>query len=281
MPTPDERQDSGRRVHKDSSPIGRPRRIPRDELRRRVLDAAADLLADGAVSVGLHQLNMEELIRRVGVPRSSAFAAFGGKDQLLSALMLRLLEPRGPHPVGYSTATIRIATEVFEQYADHLVDADGRPDPVGTERVLRESVRRAIGQNILDTMASTEWRNYMALSVSVGSLPADQQREVRRALAASETRFLAEIADIYQRVLARVEREPAPGVTWLQIAAAGASLIEGMASKRLVGIDGIDGVVLREGIDGEEVPWELPALAFWSLLIGLTRPAQKEPRHTA
>ncbi|WDG18789.1 TetR family transcriptional regulator [Microbacterium sp. Clip185] len=249
-------------------------------MRRRVLDAAADLLADGAVSVGLHQLNMEELIRRVGVPRSSAFAAFGGKDQLLSALMLRLLEPRGPHPIGYSAATIQIATAVFEQYADHLVDPHGAPDPAGIERVLQESVRRAIGQNVLDTMASTEWKNYMALSVSVSSLPLDQQAEVRRALAASETRFLAEIADIYQRVLARVGREPAPGVTWLQIAAAGASLIEGMASKRLVGIEGIDDVVLRTGIDGEDVPWELPALAFWSLLMGLTRPTG-EPRHTA
>ncbi|GAA2583063.1 TetR/AcrR family transcriptional regulator [Microbacterium binotii] len=280
MPTQDEQQDSGRRVHNDSSQTGRARRIPRDELRRRVLDAAAELLADGAVSVGLHQLNMEELIRRVGVPRSSAFAAFGGKDQLLSALMLRLLEPRGPHPIGYSAATIQIATEVFEQYSEHLVDATGAPDPVGVERVLQESVRRAIGQNVLDTMASTEWKNYMALSVSVSSLPDDQQAEVRRALAASQTRFLSEIADIYQRVLARVEREPVPGVTWQQIAAAGASLIEGMASKRLVGIEGIDDVVLREGIDGEEVPWELPALAFWSLLMGLTRPAG-EPRHTA
>jgi len=280
MPTQDEQQDSGRRVHNDSSQTGRARRIPRDELRRRVLDAAADLLADGAVSVGLHQLNMEELIRRVGVPRSSAFAAFGGKDQLLSALMLRLLEPRGPHPIGYSAATIQIATAVFEQYADHLVDPHGAPDPAGIERVLQESVRRAIGQNVLDTMASTEWKNYMALSVSVSSLPLDQQAEVRRALAASETRFLAEIADIYQRVLARVGREPAPGVTWLQIAAAGASLIEGMASKRLVGIEGIDDVVLRTGIDGEDVPWELPALAFWSLLMGLTRPTG-EPRHTA
>ncbi|WP_243226835.1 TetR family transcriptional regulator [Microbacterium sp. CIAB417] len=280
MPPQDEQQDSGRGVHNDSSQTGRAKRIPRDELRRRVLDAAADLLADGAVSVGLHQLNMEELIRRVGVPRSSAFAAFGGKDQLLSALMLRLLEPHGPHPIGYSAATIQIAAAVFEQYSEHLVDADGAPDPVGIERVLQESVRRAIGQNVLDTMGSTEWKNYMALSVSVSSLPDDQQAEVRRALAASETRFLTEIADIYHRVLARVEREPVPGVTWLQIAAAGASLIEGMASKRLVGIEGIDDVVLREGIDGEEVPWELPALAFWSLLMGLTRPAG-EPRHTA
>lgn len=280
MPTQDEQQDSGRGVHNGSSRTGRARRIPRDELRRRVLDAAAELLADGAVSVGLHQLNMEELIRRVGVPRSSAFAAFGGKDQLLSALMLRLLEPRGPHPIGYSAATIQIATEVFEQYSEHLVDATGAPDPAGIERVLQESVRRAIGQNVLDTMASTEWKNYMALSVSVSSLPDDQQAEVRRALAASQTRFLTKIADIYQHVLARVEREPVPGVTWQQIAAAGASLIEGMASKRLVGIEGIDDVVLREGIDGEEVPWELPALAFWSLLMGLTRPAG-EPRHTA
>ncbi|ANG85074.1 hypothetical protein A8L33_06475 [Microbacterium aurantiacum] len=67
--------------------------MSREELRTRVLAAAHDMLGGDGLTVGLHHLNMEELIRRVGVPRSSAFAAFGGKEQLMADLMVDTLRP--------------------------------------------------------------------------------------------------------------------------------------------------------------------------------------------
>ncbi|MEV7692419.1 TetR family transcriptional regulator [Microbacterium sp. NPDC089189] len=276
----DDEQDSGLRVHNVSSSPTASRsrnkapRITRAELRERVLDAAEEMLAGGGLSVGLHHLNMEELIRRVGVPRSSAFAAFGGKDELLTALMLRLLEPSGPHSLGYSPATTEIATEIFTRHTDRLVNPDGTPNPAGIMAVLQESVRVAIERNVADTTTSAEWKTYMALSVCVPSLPEEQQPRMRAALRASETQFLHEMATVYQGVLEAAGRRPAEGVTWMHIAAAGASLIEGIASKRLVGIDELEGVMMRPGLDGTPVEWELPALAFWAMLDGLTRPAE-------
>ncbi|WP_159501585.1 TetR family transcriptional regulator [Microbacterium sp. 18062] len=237
-----------------------------------MLDAAEELLADGAISVGLHHLNMEELIRRVGVPRSSAFAAFGGKDELLTALMLRLLDPAGPHSLGYSPGTNDVTAAAFRQHADLLTDAEGRPDPDGTVGVLHEAIRRGLARNVADTVQSAEWRTYMALSVSVSSLPPAQQPRVRAALQAAETRFLEQMAEDYRSALTSVGLRPVEGVTWIQIAAIGASLVEGIASKRLIGIPDADGVVLRPGIDGEPVEWELAALAFAAMIDGLTRP---------
>jgi AcrR family transcriptional regulator len=272
-------QDSGLGVHNnpasDAAPAGsrRARRIPRDELRARVLDAASVMLADGGISVGLHHLNMEELIRRVGVPRSSAFAAFGGKDELLTALMLRLLEPDGPHSLGYSPGSNDLATGTFARYAERLVHPDGTPDPVGGAAVMHESIRLALARNVADTTRSVEWRTYMALSVSVDSLPPAQQPRVRAALQAAERAFLEQMAELYRSVLEYLGRRPAEGVTYLQIAALGASLVEGMASKRLIGVADADGTVVRPGIDGEPVEWEVTALAFSVLLDGLTRPA--------
>jgi AcrR family transcriptional regulator len=270
-------QDSGLPVHNNpasdaarNSSGGRAKRIPRAELRARVLDAAQELLADGGLSVGLHQLNMEELIRRVGVPRSSAFAAFGGKDELLTQLMLRLLEPSEPRTLGYSPGTDELATAVFRKYADRIRNADGDIDPEGADAVLKESIRVGLARNVVDTMQSTEWRTYMALSVSVSSLPPAQQPRVREALRLAQMRFLEQMADLYRSVLERVGRRPSEGVTWLQIAAVGASLVEGMASKRLIGIDEAHGTALRPGIDGEPVEWETTALAFWKMLNGLT-----------
>jgi AcrR family transcriptional regulator len=279
----DAEQDSGLGVHNDrasdaaqpaSPPASRrAARIPRDELRARVLDAASVLLAEGGISVGLHHLNMEELIRRVGVPRSSAFAAFGGKDELLTALMLRLLEPDGPHALGYSPGSNDVAVGVFARYAERLVHPDGTPDPVAGTAVMRESIRQSLARNISDTMRSQEWRTYMALSVSVDSLPPGQQPRVRAALQAAERAFLQQMAELYRSIFEYLGRRPAEGVTYMQIAALGASLVEGMASKRLVGIDDADGVVTRPGIDGDPVEWEVTALAFSAMLDGLTRPA--------
>jgi AcrR family transcriptional regulator len=247
-------------------------RIPREQLRVQVLDAAQELLAHGGLSVGLHQLNMEELIRRVGVPRSSAFAAFGGKDELLTELMLRLLEPRGAHALGYSPGSASVATEVLARHGALLLAADATPDPAGAALVLREAIRLALAQNVADTVRSAEWRTYMALSVSVESLPPNQQPRVRVALQAAETRFLTQMAELYRSLFEHLGRRPAAGVTWLQIAAVGASVVEGMASKRLIGITDADGTVQRDGIDGAPVEWEITALAFAGMVEGLTEP---------
>lgn len=238
-----------------------------------MLDAAEDMLAHGGISVGLHHLNMEELIRRVGVPRSSAFAAFGGKDELLTQLMLRMLDPGDRHSLGYSPGTTAAATDVFARYGHLLADENGAPDGAGRSAVLREAVRVSLARNVADTTNSAEWRTFMALSVSVESLPAAQQPRVRAALHAAESRFLAEMAELYRTLLEQLGRRPADGVTWLQIAAVGAAVVEGMASKRLVGVAEADGVVTRPGIDGEPVEWEITALAFAGMLEGLTRPS--------
>jgi AcrR family transcriptional regulator len=252
----------------------RAKRIPRETLRTRVLDAAEDLLAEGGISVGLHHLNMEELIRRVGVPRSSAFAAFGGKDELLTELMLRMLQPQGRHALGYSSGSTDAATHVFARYGHLLTHPDGAPNAAGRTAVLREAVRVSLAQNVADTTNSAEWRTYMALSVSVGSLPPHQQPRVRAALQAAESRFLEEMAELYRSLLEPLGRRPAEGVTWVQIAAVGASVVEGMASKRIVGVAAADGVVARPGIDGDPVDWEITALAFASMLDSLTRTAE-------
>jgi AcrR family transcriptional regulator len=278
-PDSGEEQDSGLQVHNDPAsdevpPLSRrASRISRAELRARVLDAASVLLAEGGISVGLHHLNMEELIRRVGVPRSSAFAAFGGKDELLTALMLRLLEPDGPHALGYSPGSNDVAANTFARYADRLMHPDGTPDPVAGAAVMKESIRLALARNVADTMRSTEWRTYMALSVSVDSLPPAQRPRVQAALQAAETAFLQQMAEIYRMTFEYLGRRPAEGVTYMQIAALGASLVEGMASKRLIGVEDADGTVTRPGIDGEPVEWEVTALAFSVIIDGMTRPA--------
>lgn len=247
------------------------KRLPREELRRRILDAAEDLLASGGLAVGLHHLNMEDLIRSVGVPRSSAFAAFGGKEELVTELMVQALKAPRPAPaVGYSTPTEQAAAHVFEQYADRLTDAEGNPDPEGQDAVLREAIRQVLRINIEDVTASREWQTYMALSVSVRSLPPGRRERVYEALHAAEARFIDEMCGLYQGALEATGRRPRQGVTLRQLVTVGASVVEGLASRRLVGSADADAIVMQPGIDGEPVEWHIAAVAFFTLLWDLT-----------
>ncbi|WP_460772478.1 TetR/AcrR family transcriptional regulator [Microbacterium sp. GXF7504] len=247
------------------------KRLPREELRRRILDAAQDLLATGGLAVGLQHLNMEELIRSVGVPRSSAFAAFGGKEELVTELMVHALEAPDPAAaVGYSPPTVLAARRVLEEHADRLVDADGRPDPAGQDAVLREVVRQVLRINVDDMTVSTQWQTYMALSVSVRSLPAGRRERVHEALHAAEARFIDDMCAVYTQAFAALGRRPREGLTLRHVVTAGASVVEGIVSRRLVGSADADAIIVQPGIDGAPVEWHLAAVAFLALIMELT-----------
>jgi AcrR family transcriptional regulator len=257
-------------VTADQEPSAR-KRLPRAELRRRILNAGADLLATGGLAVGLQHLNMEDLIRRVGVPRSSVFAAFGGKEELVTELMVQALHAPDPAAaVGYSPPAVAVARAILEENADRLVDAAGRPDPAGQEAVLREVIRRVLAVNVQDMTESTEWQTYMALSVSVRSLPEGRRERVREALHSAEARFIDEMSEVYTHALAALGRRPRQELTLRQVATAGASVVEGIVGRRLVGSADADTVILRPGLDGDPVEWCLAALAFLAMILEMT-----------
>lgn len=248
-------------------------RLSREELRTRVLAAAHDMLGDDGLTVGLHHLNMEELIRRVGVPRSSAFAAFGGKEQLMTDLMVDTLRPRLADGGALSIASDGSVAEVrrvLAENAHRMTDAAGRPDPAGGTVVLREAVRVALVRNFHDTMGSSEWKSYMALSVSVNSLPENRREVVGDVLRETDTVFLERMARFYEQIFAVVHRRPRPGVTYRQLVTAGASVVEGLVSRALIGSESFSDDMSGPGLDGDEVPWSLVATAFWALVEGLS-----------
>jgi len=247
--------------------------MSREELRTRVLAAAHDMLGGDGLTVGLHHLNMEELIRRVGVPRSSAFAAFGGKEQLMADLMVDTLRPRlvdGGALSIVSDGSVEEVRRILIDNAHRLTDAAGRPDPAGGTVVLREAVRVALVRNFHDTMASPEWKSYMALSVSVNSLPEERRQVVRETLQQTDTVFLERMARFYEQIFAVVHRRPRPGVTYRQLVTAGASVVEGLVSRALIGSESFSDDRRGPGLDGEDVPWSLVATAFWALVEGLS-----------
>lgn len=260
-------QDSGFRVHKP-----RPGRIPRAALREHVLREGSALLGEAGVTASLYHVNMEELIRRVGVPRSSVFAAFGGKEGLITELMVKLLEPESDGPLGFSAVTAAAAREVLARHEHRLRRADGTRDLAGEHAVLREAVRVVLAFNTEEFETSTEWHTFMALSASVDSLPPARRERVIEALRESEQHFIEGLAAFYAETLGELGRRMRAGLDWRHLVTAGSGMVEGIVSRRRFGAPVANEKLQLPGIDGEPVEWTLVAVAYLAMLENLTEP---------
>lgn len=265
MGAPDDPQDSGLTVQSNRS-----RRISRDDLRERVLREGAAMLDESGVTASLYHVNMEELIRRVGVPRSSAFAAFGGKEELITELMVRLLRPDASRPPGYSPSTTAAAQDVVEGNAARMFRPDGTRDPEGSDAVLREAVRVTLRHNVDAMMSSTDWQTFMALSASVQSLPPGRRERVTDALREADAQFTAAMAAFYAAALPNMGRRMKPGLDWHHLVTAGAGVVEGVVSRRRIGAPVVEEIILQPGLDGEPVEWTLAALGYLGVIEGMT-----------
>lgn len=267
MPLHESAQDSGLTVH-----TTRARRIPRDDLRERVLREGSAMLERTGVTASLHHVNMEELIRRVGVPRSSVFAAFGGKEELITELMIRLLQPGSGLPLGQSPTMTAMIDTLTQTHADRMRHADGSRDLTGEHAVLREMVRVVAAHNAEEMMLSKEWVTFMALSASVESLPEGRRERVIEALRDAEAGFTLEMAQFYENAFGPLGRRMRAGLGWQHLATAGASLVEGIVSRRRLGTPVAAETLMLPGLDDEPVAWTMVSVAYLAMVENLTEP---------
>lgn len=262
-----EAQDSKLRVQRKSTP-----RLSREVLRERVLVEGSALLRETGITPSLYHVNIEELIRRVGVPRSSVFVAFGGKDELMTELMVRLLHPSPDSPTGYSPVTASVASEVIERHSARLRTPAGDRDLEGEYAVLREAVRVVLAQNASEFQTSAEWTAFLSLSATVESLPPGARERVIGALRGIDAAFTAAMVEFYSSALTALGRRMRPGLEWRHLVTAGAGLVEGTVARRRIGSPVADEVVTLPGIDGEPVEWTVVAIAYLAMLENLTEP---------
>jgi AcrR family transcriptional regulator len=239
-------------------------------LRERILSEGSVLLGEAGITPSLYHVNMEELIRRVGVPRSSVFAAFGGKEELITELMVRLLRPTPDTLTGFSPGTAAAAQAVIDKHATRMRHADGSRDLEGEYAVLREAVRIVLAYNTDEFIDSTEWHTFMALSASVESLPPGRRERVTEALREADATFTTAMVDFYGTALSSLGRRMRPGLEWRHLVTAGAGMVEGTVARRRFGAPVASETIVLPGIDGEPVEWTLVAVAYLAMLEGLT-----------
>jgi AcrR family transcriptional regulator len=175
--------------HSDyTSGIG-PRRKPSDK----VIDAAVTRLRERGITVGLDGISLEEAIAASGVARATAYRHWPSRAAFLREVLLRIVRetrliPEGPEETGALREFISAHQGEFATEA-------------GRRTLVVEGLRIAFEADFQRLATSREWRDYLALRATCGSLSDSGLRAaVTAELAAAESSFAAHRAAVYSRL---------------------------------------------------------------------------------
>ena len=156
-------------------------RISDRETERRMLASAIDLVQQQGISTGLESLAFDEVVRRAGVSRTSAYRRWPTRDRFYGDVLIELA--RGATLPIVGAATTRTATAEVLAFADRLGDPDAHRD------LVVELLRISIQADYDLVSNSPQWRTYRLLLASYQGIADDAVRAaVTEALGASEQR---------------------------------------------------------------------------------------------
>ncbi len=288
-------------MREDESGYARRRRRPSikaAEVRARMLAAATQIVYAEGVRVSLEELSLEKVIERAEVPRSSVYRLWPYKGDFIDDLLAHLAAPTDWRGLTvFDQQTLDDAAKVVEQNMHLLTTPDGR------RRVMLETVRVAIKRNFDTISQSPEWLVTAALLATVRSVPSKEARaRLADDLERSESAFAEAIAVFLQQITRLLGLRLKPGLTFQQLAVVGASMLEGMAHRRILTEtarstprrdapprdvpwslhDVITGEVPGPALEGAEtVPWTPAAIAYVGLLDAFLEPENEADEVTS
>jgi AcrR family transcriptional regulator len=169
----------------------RARRLPDEELQRRMLRAAAAMVHQAGLTVSLDHISFEDVIRDADVSRSAAYRRWPYKDLFYGDLVEELAKEGAPP--GIVQAEYALIRQVVSEFPGEL-------DTPGQRHELLTELFRQLA--LLDFQAladSPEWQTYVALQAAFHSIADAERRErVRTALAASEQERRARVAAAWE-----------------------------------------------------------------------------------
>lgn len=167
------------------------------ELERRMLDAAITLVHEQGVSTGLETIAFDEVVRRAGVSRTSAYRRWPGRDRFYGEVLLELAS--GPPLPSLGPEVLGRAAGIVQHYADDLESAQGRRD------LVVELLRITITADYELVSTSPQWRTFHTLVVSHAGIPDHAIRAaVASALASAEQHATTTRARVYAQFAALV-----------------------------------------------------------------------------
>jgi len=245
----------------------RPRRLPDEEMVRRMLRAAVAMVHGTGLTVSLDHISFEDIIRDADVSRSAVYRRWPHKDLFFSDLIQALAEDAVPSIAG---AELDLMHRVIAQHLDWLDTAEQR------QGLVAELFRQL---SLLDFEAlrqSQPWRTYLALHATFMSISDGELRDrVQAALARSEQRHLARVASAWEQLTALFgyRLKPGLGVSFQTLATLLDATMRGLiimaTSTPAIAADRVQASPFGAAGAGE---WSLPALGLGSVASAFLEP---------
>jgi len=245
-------------------------RIPSEQVRTRMIEAAREVISVKGLTVGFAHLPMEEYIRLAAVPRSSVYRIWSTREEFVADLIGEVFV-RDRFADGADPEALQLMRDVYDRFPGHLSTASGR------RAVAWETIRIGADANIAGLRRSVDWSSYNALLACTFSMEEGPAREaVRETAKRIETMMTHRMQSFYQETLDVFGGSLKPGFTTLQLAHLTAIVIDGLTHRGRLLDDQLDARITAPGLDGEPVSWSLAAWTIRSIVDGMLEPVAED-----
>ena len=240
------------------------RRIAAD-LRDKVLKTAVELVAStNGLTVGLDELNMEEVIKRANVSRSAVYRLWPYKGDFVEDVLVALASSEHISNQTPDEDAMQGAGQRLLQSKASLGNAGARRD------LTRELIREYAHDVFLGTARERVWHESIALLAGTRFVRSDDVR-VRLAaeLERTERGFVDHVSAFYELMLPALGLRLRPGLTIRHLATSLAAAIEGLGLRKII-IDGTQNASVPSA--DPDVDWALADVVDAPIDLGETRP---------
>lgn len=241
-------------------------RRPAGQTRARLLEVAVARVRREGLLLDYANIELEDLIREAGVPRSTVFRIWPDRVAFVADLVRALFEADPGFDTGFDADT----RQMLDGAAGVVGAADTREE---RDAALREALRVTVAHNMAAVEDTVAWRAYKTMSAALSSGDAvPGGAEIRRLLSEIEDRYLDRMAQIYVGLNAAFGLRMRAGVTERDLALAVVAMIDGMSDHRRINpavVDPPRQVAL--GPEGVR-EWHLAGVAIAGIYSAFTEP---------
>ncbi|NLP84286.1 hypothetical protein HF576_10525 [Microbacterium sp. CFH 90308] len=230
-----------------------------------MLKVAVERVNAEGLRLGYENIELEDLIRVAGVPRSTVFRIWPDRTAFVADLVRALFEADPNFGAGFDPPTMSLLDEVM------TANADAMRTPEGRQVALREAVRATVAHNMVAVETTVAWRVYRTMSAALASGDAVPGGEnIRVQLAEIVDRYVERMAEVYRALNAAFGLRMRDGLSERDLAVAIIAVIDGMGDHRRISpalIGSAHDVAL--GPEGARA-WHLAAIAVYGVYTAMT-----------
>ena len=254
----------------DNSPRPGPKST-HDDVRSRLVEAALRILLEDGIAASLKGVSFSDVVDRSGVPRATAYRALSGNinetpSEWIRTELLKATIRAAPGGEEYQS-TSATAFKVLSDNSEALDHGTARQ----VTDVMREAIRVSCEDNYNTLQGSIFWRACIAMEGSIASQGDSADPEILAEFEERERNSIDDFAELYDAMGAVFGLGIKAPYSWRQIAAASASLVEGIAIRARIS-DEVGPTMRRTGPGGKEVEWTLLGIGFEALICAMTEP---------